>query len=56
MAEFLTEEIRVLPTQAEADNLFSDISKLVEETDRLNARIQQLQQSLGKTELPDIDK
>ena len=55
MAEFLTEEIHVLPTQVEADNLFSGISQLVEDTDRLSARIQKLQKSLSKTTCPDND-
>ena len=55
MTELLTEEIHVLPTQMEADHLFSDIRKLAEDTDRLSARIQKLQKSLSKTECSDSD-
>lgn len=45
ISEYLREESRLLPTAIEVDNLLEDIDKLRLDTDRLEARIQRLEQT-----------
>jgi ubiquinone biosynthesis protein UbiJ len=43
LGEYLQEELRVLPTRIETENFTADVSRLVMDTDRLDARIRRLQ-------------
>lgn len=47
LEEYLKEEIRLLPTQPEVNHFNRQVSQLREDTDRIQARIERLQQQTG---------
>ena len=46
VSEYVQEESRVLPAQAEADMLFDDVDTLRADYDRLEARVKRIQKKL----------
>ena len=47
LAEYLKEELRVVPSRIEIENLAADINRARADTDRLEARIRRLRSALG---------
>lgn len=52
VAEYLLQEDHLVPEKAELEEFFSEIDKLREDTDRIQARISRLQNQLADTENP----
>ena len=50
--EYLTEELNITPSRAEAEHLFSEINTLTMNTDRLSARLRKIQRALATNERP----